>query len=889
MFKRNILLFVWLILLFLFWNTVYGIDAINENCKTSSHAQYYSPNANICWYFTFYVWDVYDLPDYWVGINWLERVIQASKSTVSVNSLNWYSVSYRKKSQWKNWFSSNWISATADSSSYRWLRPVIWWVYWFRINNTSKNFNANMPVWRIDRNIASYVVSRNWVRVPLSSFKYCTITERNQNWRTVYSRCNYVTSNETVKRINTSARNTHLESYLIFPAWCWDWKIQSSHEQCDNWNSNWDWTWTPTAVNWVVCNTSCQIVHPSCWIATWTYSSSDSEFRWWNLQKDKVLNWQFCSNYSSLDGWVPAFPSKWNSVSWICKLWNETVNCSASRSWWGWGGWWGWWGWGWWGWGWWGWGWWGWCHGWTCTVGECWNFDWKTFDPTSSYDLPKLLKFENPQASDEDFCRWDNWDTILSYNPSIYSKEFKRYCWMKECHAYLKYSNNWLIKIYWSYTWNTLCPECEDFKWADKDIWTNKLFYSDFDKNYTRSIMSWDYLPFGWILPKYDIKYSSICNQSSVWKYNKANLKVKFEFYRWDNNKLVWTSPNYLWFNWIKLNAFKDLSINWQWHMPSNMTKLFNLWINKVVWYIVYRQECESYKIPQYNSSWVLIWYDTWYRWKLPESTKIPFASQTFAVTDTYLIQKNPLSAWENTNISFDGKNIVSWLHDAWVSIPSIVMNYDTWALSKVLSWFIKKYSTYANLCWVNLKWDLTIDYCKIPFEEVYYTSWKNIVFPEWLTFTQPTTIIVENWNVTVRPNIRWSFMLVVKNGKIRIENQNMNTKAILDWYYITDKWFEVTWPARSNQDILNRNHLNSYWYSDWRLEVNGALIGSWAENIFSRRRSFLVWRFDSSKWQAYAVSNWASLTINANPSLWTNAPVWSKDLFEMLKISKWY
>jgi hypothetical protein len=40
-----------------------------------------------------------------------------------------------------------------------------------------------------------------------------------------------------------------------------------------------------------------------------------------------------------------------------------------------------------------------------------------------------------------------------------------------------------------------------------------------------------------------------------------------------------------------------------------------------------------------------------------------------------------------------------------------------------------------------------------VPFEEVYFESGTNIVLAN-LTFTQPTTLIVENANVTINGNL---------------------------------------------------------------------------------------------------------------------------------------
>ena len=746
--------------------------------------------------------------------------------------------------------------------------------------------------------------------------------------------------------VNLSEKVKHVECYFYKSAWCWDGEIQSKYEQCDNWNQNWNWNWAPAVVNWVACNNSCEIVQPVCWEAEWNYSYNDTDFRWEGLPNDKAVTWRFCSNYSELDGSVPSFPSPGSSVSWTCKLGNITVTCSASREseseepenpgWWGWGG---------------GgtypWGWGGgstqpqcdpatngqtldsqpssdqlcsvwtpstiqknttswtrtceynWqtvnCEAykskcavqWTCTEWECWRLDWKEISIT---DTATLLKFENPQPSDQDFCKSDNGDTILSYNPSLNSKEFTWYCGTSQCHAYLKYPTKWIIKIYGSYTWATLCPECVEFSWADEEPWSNRVFYSDFDTKYTRSIMSGDYLPFGWILPDYQ-DYVTDCNSTTVWKYNKNTVQVRFDIIN-RNWTTIW-SNTYTWFNGNLLPAFQDVSVVWQGWAPSSLWPNYTLGENTIKWYIISRQVCKSVTDADGNIT---------YQWG-NESINENFATQTFTVTDHYMIQTNPMSSLSNTYINFDWSLFGGCADE--INQPSQLASYDTGSLSKVLNDFVKKYAKYAKLCWVSFKWDSTINYCKIPFEEVYYISWENIVLPEWLEFTQPTTLIVENGNITIKWNIIGSFMLVVKNGKIKIENSNMNTQTVLDGYYITDKWFEVTWPAVSNGEILNtspsqgKNNQGScnayhpecqpYWYADWRLKVNWVLVWPSADEVYKHRRSFLVGRFNPDFGKCYAIKNGASLIISSNPTLWTNAPIGSKDLFEMLKVNKWY
>jgi hypothetical protein len=47
--------------------------------------------------------------------------------------------------------------------------------------------------------------------------------------------------------------------------------------------------------------------------------------------------------------------------------------------------------------------------------------------------------------------------------------------------------------------------------------------------------------------------------------------------------------------------------------------------------------------------------------------------------------------------------------------------------------------------------------------------------------------------------------------------------------------------------------------------------------------------RFRTSYGPEWAIEHGGSLTIVPNPNLWLNAPVGSKDLFEMLRVKKGY
>jgi hypothetical protein len=149
--------------------------------------------------------------------------------------------------------------------------------------------------------------------------------------------------------------------------------------------------------------------------------------------------------------------------------------------------------------------------------------------------------------------------------------------------------------------------------------------------------------------------------------------------------------------------------------------------------------------------------------------------------------------------------------------------------------------------------------------------------------------LIVEGKNVTIKWEIIWPVMVVVKWWNIIISNSDMNKRTFMEWYYFTTNNFIVDWPAVTNNEILNKDPDSVIWYADGRLVIKWVLIGNNAENIYSRRRSVLKNWFRDGYWPNYAVRNGASLSIIPSSRLWADSPIWSKDLFQMLKVRKWY
>jgi hypothetical protein len=528
----------------------------------------------------------------------------------------------------------------------------------------------------------------------------------------------------------------------------------------------------------------------------------------------------------------------------------------------------------------------------TCEDAYCWPLNWKKI----TYDEYKIIKkyVNNLDSYRKYFCNPP--DSVLSFsvNSTLWHEKFEWYCGITKCSMNMISLSRWLIKVYWAYNNAWACPECLWFDEEEENNIRNK-FLSNYDTEYTRSIMRWDYLPIWFILPNHS-DYVWECNKSTVWKRNFSNFSVNFTI-DWDNKPFI---VSYL-------PAFPDQSVMWQAYLVANKTKALSPWVHTISWYLKEIQECKEncYMI---DTDWDGIG-DTEHCEYYWESKKInnKFASKKFTITDHYMLQKgSTFSNISNVDLNFDGKTLSEW----WINTNvSQLAKYNTSDLKKIVSTFVEKYSKYANIEWTYLFNNDTVTFKKVPTQEVYYTDlssvWWAYLLPTDVVFTQPTTLIVENWNVTIDGNVSWPVLLVVKNWKIKIQNSKMNTKMVLEWYYITDKWFEVTWPASTSNIILNtspfawksdhgkcdiRNNRWCYpvWYSDGRLEIKWVLVWNNADKIYKKRRSILKNRFKSWFGPKWAIENGASLTISSNTNLWLNAPVGSKDIFEMLKLNKW-
>ena len=500
----------------------------------------------------------------------------------------------------------------------------------------------------------------------------------------------------------------------------------------------------------------------------------------------------------------------------------------------------------------------------TCPPWHCGVLNWKTITPTQLKtfidNLDHLWNYAQYFCNPKDSVLW------FEMNQTLWANEFVWHCGVTKCSMRVSQVWSWFIKVYGSYKNPWSCPECLGFD-EETTEWIRRKFLANYDTEYTRSIMQGDYLPI-WFKLKGDnyIKQWEDCNATTEWKRDFTTFNVKFTIDGNPESFVVWN-----------LKAFPDRSVMWQAYLPASETTRLSPWVHTIRWYLTKINVCK--------------WYDTDgdgvkddYRWE-EETMNELFATQKFTVTTNYMIQVGTaLSSVSNIDPNIDGKTLQTW----WVPVATTSISYNKTDITNAISNFVNKYKQYATIPNNTLFVDHTITWKKVPTQEIYYidasTQWGFVKI--WGSVSKPTTVIVENGDAIIEWDISWPLMLVVKNGKIKINNENMNKRTFMEWYYFTDKGFEVVGPAITHSDILNKDPSSPIWYADGRLVVKWVLIWQNADRIYSRRRSVLKNRFRTGFGPAYAVRNGASLTIVPSNTLWANPPVWSKDLFQMLKVS---
>lgn len=402
--------------------------------------------------------------------------------------------------------------------------------------------------------------------------------------------------------------------------------------------------------------------------------------------------------------------------------------------------------------------------------------------------------------------------------------------------------------------------------------WGGNQFSDDSKCDYIDppSIQIWEYLPIWWKLKK-DI-WTASCWNSTQWKFNPAASKCYFEIKNWD-----WESVNFTTWcfvdNWSSLadgflqdqGRTLDFGSNYYWRtnylVSSN--SFSKLWEYKIRLNKIDYQLCNG-------SSWQNGSYDG------------TVCEMNFAVTRPYLLQR-----W--TNISTLNNDVLSnFLKINWDPILSpselkniTVSNY-SWGkdVEFILNDFISKYeklavktSNFDSLWLYNLK--------KVPDKEIYIIdAWgETIDLNTDSSVSNPATLIVKNWSLVVKWNLKWNGMYIVPDWQIYFQPTNCDQKQLVEWIFISKDY--------DTSRVLNNNLSATNWCKDGRLNVKWNLIWQWIDKLWAKRRSILEDFFNVWISRVNKIYEWSSLLIETNTKLWLNLPPGANELVDKLQIDK--
>jgi hypothetical protein len=131
--------------------------------------------------------------------------------------------------------------------------------------------------------------------------------------------------------------------------------------------------------------------------------------------------------------------------------------------------------------------------------------------------------------------------------------------------------------------------------------------------------------------------------------------------------------------------------------------------------------------------------------------------------------------------------------------------------------------------------------------------------------------------------------MLLTK-GSITFEDTNNCTdsynaqkRQTVKWIFYAENWVKRTWVQKNNINRLN----NKWRCVQWWLTIKWVLIWNWLQQMMEDSRSNLNdWFSDKS---AKTVMNWASVTIEYSPSVFTKGtmPPGAEDFTSALSVYK--
>lgn len=160
----------------------------------------------------------------------------------------------------------------------------------------------------------------------------------------------------------------------------------------------------------------------------------------------------------------------------------------------------------------------------------------------------------------------------------------------------------------------------------------------------------------------------------------------------------------------------------------------------------------------------------------------------------------------------------------------------------------------------------------------------------------KPFSLVVENADLIIDGSLKWNGMYVVDGGVVRFETKNCDMTDVVEWIFVTDRWFET-------ENTLNTDPYAQQRCKGWNLVINWLLMGPWIDAKFvSSRRSQLdirwleqqdaVGQIQTSQQkkavtrkQWNRITEWPSVRIDTSPLARSKLPPWVRELFEAIAV----
>lgn len=400
------------------------------------------------------------------------------------------------------------------------------------------------------------------------------------------------------------------------------------------------------------------------------------------------------------------------------------------------------------------------------------------------------------------------------------------------------------------------------------------------------SIEKWEYLPFWWKLDTNSFSSSKDCSYNSdKGKIIKNSLRCEFELQRPDGSTEIiydkecsFANP-YPWNNYPIFSYFKS-------YMSENTrvravdTDEFSNFINA---FGEYKLRLRSVTYDYCDDDW-----------KVNNSQTDNICETNMTITQPYMVQKSAFGVTPKAaNINLDNFRDINGDHIIGRTDLRDIMilddnDYKSFDVSFMVKSFIEQTEKLAVKVSQTPRWLSQIATAKkIPNKDIYILEgqWKNIEVKKNAQVSKPFTIIVKNANLIIKDNMDVNWMFIVKDGTIKFETDNCNSKQVVKWIFIADKFDS----KKHKNDDLNKERCNQ-----WGLQIKWVLIGWWITDLTKNTRSTLSKRFNVS-WSENSIKvqrrneifRWAAVEIEYSPELWQQLPPGADEFTQMLDIYK--